>query len=76
MIHDQGIQHFEEVHFFNDGHRLEKDKTKYDGCINNGIKILYYTNIKNYKKYFKGIYNKNNLLVDKNKLLEEIKKSR
>ena len=47
VIECQGIQHFEEIHFFNDGHRLEKDKAKYDGCVNNGIKILYYTNIKN-----------------------------
>ena len=76
VIECQGIQHFEEIHFFNDGHRLEKDKAKYDGCVNNGIKILYYTNIKNYKKYFNNIYNKNNLFVDKNKLLEKIKNPR
>ena len=76
MIECQGIQHFEKSPFFKDVNRIEKDVIKYDGCVNNGIKILYYTNVKGHKKYFNKIYNKNNLFVDKNKLLKEIKKSR
>jgi very-short-patch-repair endonuclease len=74
VIECQGIQHFEKSPFFKDINRIEKDVIKYNGCVDNGIKILYYTNVKGYKKYFNKIYNKNNLFVDKNKLLKEIKK--
>lgn len=76
VIECQGIQHFEKSPFFKDVNRIEKDVIKYNGCVDNGIKILYYTNVKGYTKYFNKIYNKNNLFVDKNKLLKEIKKSR
>lgn len=76
LIECQGIQHFKKSPFFKDKHRFEKDKIKYDGCINNGIKLLYYTNIKKYKTYFNEIYNQNNLFENKDKLLIEIKKSR
>ena len=76
VIECQGIQHFEKSPFFKDANRIEKDIIKYNGCVNNGIKILYYTNVKGHTKYFNKIYNKNNLFVDKNKLLKEIKKSR
>ena len=74
VIECQGIQHFEKSPFFKDANRIEKDIIKYNGCVNNGIKILYYTNVKGCTKYFNKIYNKNNLFVDKNKLLKEIKK--
>ena len=74
VIECQGIQHFEKSHFFKDAYRFEKDKIKYNGCIKNKIKILYYTNIKKYKQYFNEIYSENNLFSSKNKLLKEIKK--
>ena len=74
VIECQGIQHFEKSPFFKDVNRIEKDVIKYNGCVDNGIKILYYTNVKGCTKYFNKIYNKNNLFVDKNKLLKEIKK--
>ena len=51
-IECQGIQHFEEVEHFG-GKKgfeitIERDKRKYLLCNNNGIKILYYSNIKEY----------------------------
>ena len=51
-IECQGIQHFEEVEHFG-GKKgfeitIERDKRKYLLCNNNGVKILYYSNIKEY----------------------------
>lgn len=75
IIECQGEQHFEETNFFNDEKRFLKDKIKYDGCIKNNIKILYYTSLKNYKKYFNKLtYTKNNLFHTKESLFLEIKK--
>lgn len=73
VIECQGLQHFENEHFFNDEKRFEKDKIKYYGCLNKQIRIFYYTNIKNYKSYFNEIYNKKNLFNNKNELLKQIK---
>ena len=76
IIECQGEQHFKKRSFFNDPNRLLKDKIKYDGCLSNKIKILYYTNLKKYQRYFDTMtYNSNNLFGDKTKLLNEIKKS-
>lgn len=76
VIECQGEQHFSKHHFFIDDDRFEKDKIKYYGCLDNKIKILYYTNIDDYKKYFNEIYTLNNTFVDKNKLLTEIKNTK
>ena len=51
-IECQGIQHFEEVEHFG-GKKgfeitIERDKRKYLLCNDNGVKILYYSNIKEY----------------------------
>jgi len=76
VIECQGEQHFKKHHFFNDENRFEKDKIKYEGCLNNNIKILYYTNYNSYKKYFNEIYNENNTFNNKIKLLNEIIKQK
>lgn len=55
---------------------LKRDKIKNDKCNKNGIKLLYFTSEKN-SKLINGnkFYNKNNLFIDENKLLEEIIKN-
>ena len=84
-IECQGEQHFIPVDFANNGEEwsknlyiknLKRDKIKNDKCNKNGIKLLYFTSEKN-SKLINGnkLYNKNNLFIDENKLLEEIIKN-
>jgi Zn ribbon nucleic-acid-binding protein len=84
-IECQGEQHFIPVDFANNGEEwsknlyiknLKRDKIKNDKCNKNGIKLLYFTSEKN-SKLINGnkFYNKNNLFIDENKLLEEIIKN-
>ena len=75
LIECQGIQHFEENEFFKDDERILKDEIKYNGAKENNLTLFYYTNIKNYQKYFNNIYNESNTFNDKTKLLLEIKKA-
>lgn len=55
VIECQGIQHFKSIPIFGGFHEFAKtrqrDKLKYDGSLNKGIKIIYYTN-ENYDKMF------------------------
>lgn len=75
IIECQGEQHFEKSKIFKDEYRFTKDRIKYNGCLKNGFKLLYYTNIKNYEKYFNKLtYNEKNLFKDKNIILEKIKR--
>ena len=61
-IECQGIQHFEERFKGQTLKEIQKrDKYKFESCKQNGIKILYYSNIEN-----------QNCITNKNKLLEEI----
>lgn len=73
LIECQGIQHFVDSHFFKDDDRKVKDEIKYKGAIENGYRILYYTNVDDFQSYFGGIYNDKNLFNNKDILLEEIK---
>lgn len=41
----------------------------------NGLKLFYYTNIKDYQKYFNNIYNESNTFDNKIQLLNKIKKA-
>lgn len=73
-IECQGGQHFKAVDFFGGYNgfvnRLRLDKQKYDKSKENGIKILYYTNIKKKpQNYFDRVYNKNELLKALNDLV-------
>ena len=52
-----------------------KYEIKYNGAKENNLTLFYYTNIKNYQKYFNNIYNESNTFNDKTKLLLEIKKA-
>lgn len=61
-IECQGIQHFEDNHFKMSLKEIqERDKYKLDSCSENGIKILYYSNIDGY-----------DCITDKNELLKQI----
>lgn len=75
LIECQGIQHFKKNEFFKDNERFIKDGIKYKMANENGLKLFYYTNIKNYQKYFNNIYNENNTFDNKIQLLNEIKKA-
>lgn len=73
-IECQGEQHFKAIDFFGGyngfTNRLRLDKQKYDKSKENGIKILYYTNIKKKpQNYFDRVYNKNELLKMLNDLV-------
>ena len=74
-IECQGIQHFEAIGFFGGEEALktniERDKLKYKLCEENGIKILYYTNLS--EETTKDFYF---CFRDKNELLTEIKNLR
>ena len=51
-IECQGIQHFENTEYFGECNEQQKrDKTKFDLCKNNNIKIIYYSNINKFN-YF------------------------
>lgn len=81
-IECQGIQHFKDKHF-SEGLNIiiERDIRKNKICLENGIKLLYYTQPKLINEdifnnpIFQGIYNKDNLISDKDKLIEAIFKS-
>ena len=75
LIECQGIQHFEENEFFKDDERFIKDGIKHKMANENGLKLFYYTNIKDYQKYFNNIYNENNTFDNKIQLLNELKKA-
>jgi hypothetical protein len=72
-IECQGIEHFEPRNFFggNDDYisTNKRDKEKKELCATNGIKLIYYTNLKNYHSFLGE-----NLIKNENLLLEEIKK--
>lgn len=71
-IECQGRFHFEPyknndfISTKNYNEQVERDKMKYQLCKNNGIKLIYYSNIQN-KNYFKHLYN------NVNELIKEIK---
>lgn len=71
IIECQGIQHFEEIKFFDKytlKERLEMDKNKLDLCTKNGIKVLYYSNLgENYNYPYE-------VFTDPQILINEIKK--
>ena len=48
-IECQGIQHFEDGHFKNSklNEIIERDRFKFNTCLKNGIKLIYYSNIEN-----------------------------
>ena len=80
-IECQGIQHFEPIDFFDgrqDFHeRIVNDNLKYQYCINNNIKIVYYT--ENYaveklidNEIYGGIYKKENIFTNLNKIYDQI----
>ena len=68
-IECQGIQHFKCVDFFGgiNGFKntLNRDKIKKALCKENGVRLLYYSNYTDASE---------NIIIDKNKLLEEIQK--
>ena len=69
----QGIQHFKPVNFFGGIKKFEytkeKDKEKYEKCLEHGVKLLYFSREKNIPNdYLNTIYSNNN------DILEEIKK--
>lgn len=71
-IEYQGIQHFEPVEYFGGIKRFirdcENDRDKYKECKENGVKLYYFSYLKNLPKhYIAKIYD------DENKLLNEIK---
>lgn len=82
-IECQGRQHFNKVELdmFEFNKTLDRDIRKNKICLENNIKLLYYTNEKLINEdifnnsIFKGIYNKDNLISDKDKLIEAIFKS-
>ena len=80
VIECQGRQHFEPIDFF-DGkqgfhERIINDISKYQYCIDNGFKIIYYSSkidlndIVN-NEYFGGIYNKNNIFFNLKEIYDQ-----
>ena len=71
-IECQGAQHFIGNTFYSQNieNIIERDSKKEKLCNENGIKIFYYTNLKEFSD------NKENLYICKEKLLEEIKNER
>lgn len=68
-IECQGIQHFKEKHFFEGLNIiLERDNRKRKLCEDNGIKLLYYSNL--------GIEYPYKVYENKEELLKEIKNAR
>lgn len=76
-IECQGIQHFKPIKYFGGNKHFEYvkklDNTKYKLCEKQGINILYYANVENIEIDNYIIYNKNNLFIDKQMLIEAIK---
>ena len=81
-IECQGIQHFKAKHFTESLDTIiERDIRKNKICLENNIKLIYYTHQKLINEdifnnsIFQGIYTKDNLISDKDKLIEAIFKS-
>lgn len=76
-IECQGIQHFKPIKYFGGNKHFEYvkklDNTKYKLCEKQGINILYYANVENIEIDNYIIYNKNNLFINKQMLIEAIK---
>lgn len=71
-IECQGIQHFEENHFFESFDKLnERDKRKLELCKNNNIKLFYFSNY-NKADLFLG----EKLYKDSNELIDDIIKNK
>ena len=69
-IECQGKQHFEQITHFDDNGdsfeiRIERDKRKLKLCQDNGVKLLYYSNL--------GVEYPYNVFEDKELLLKEIR---
>ena len=71
-IECQGEQHFKPLKFGNISEekafekfkiQMENDKIKYEKCEKNGIKLLYYTKIKQDKRYFNNINDLINFII-------------
>lgn len=74
-IECQGAQHLEENHFMESFETiLARDIKKFNLCKENGIQLLYYTNIKFDKSNpcFEGIYTEENTFYDLDELLTKI----
>lgn len=74
-IECQGIQHFEPTkHFKNCEVLLKRDELKYQLCRENNVRLLYFTdyNVNNELLDKHQIYTKDNLISDKEKLLNKI----
>lgn len=72
-IECQGIQHYKEVAFFDSKKQQKRDIEKMRQCLNNNIKIVYYTSYKN-KKIIPRKFKKNtffNLRIMMNKIKNE-----
>ena len=71
-IECQGEQHFNEIKHFGGINKFKKtqlrDKKKKQLCEENGIKLLYYTNIEGFTEFLGE-----ELIKDEEKLLEKIK---
>lgn len=75
-IECQGEQHFKPIKYFGGDKRFKYakklDRKKFNLCKNNGINLLYYTNIENIEENNYIIYNKENLFNNKQILIEAI----
>ena len=79
-IECQGFQHFEPLDFF-DGkegfhQRVINDNLKYKYCLENGIKLIYYTDGYDIKKLidnemYGGIYKKENIFTNLNEIYDQ-----
>ena len=79
-IECQGLQHFEPIDFF-DGkngfhQRIINDNLKSQYCIDNDIKLIYYTENYNIKKavgneMYGGIYKKDNIFTNLNEIYDQ-----
>jgi len=80
LIECQGLQHFKECKKFKENfdERINKDYIKYKESKERGLTLLYYSDVKDIKKYIdtneklKEMYH-DNLFSSKNKLLKKIK---
>lgn len=72
VIECQGLQHFQEIEFFGGVELYEdtklRDKNKLDLCTKNGIKVLYYSNLREDFEYPYEVF------TDLQNLIDEIKK--
>lgn len=68
-IECQGIQHFKDVGFLGKptdfNAIIERDRLKYELCVENDVKLIYFTNVKDIpNNYFSTIYSDLNELLD------------